>query len=148
MQSKAATPKDYLDSLPPDRKVTISRLRQLIRKHLPRGYKETVAYGGLSYLIPLSLYPNTYNKQPLYYIGLASQKNYCSLYLYGVYMVPENLARLRAGFKAAGKRLDMGKSCVHFKTLDDLPLDTIAESVAALTPAQYIERYEAIRGRR
>jgi hypothetical protein len=123
----------------------ISQVRQVILDNLPEGYQETMNWGMISYEIPLERYPVTYNKKPLSYIGLAAQKNNYSLYLMGVYQDPEQEALLVDGFQQAGKRLDMGKSCVRFRRLDDLPLDVIAEIVGAISVEQYIERYELSR---
>jgi hypothetical protein len=95
-------------------------------------------------VIPLSHYPATYNKQPLAYVSLAAQKNYVSLYLMGAYGDPAQEKFLRDGFARAGKKLDMGKSCVRFRTPGDLPLDVIAASVASTPPEKFIARYEAV----
>lgn len=145
VSTKAPSVKEYLDALPADKRRVLSRVRAVIRKNLPRGFEETVNWGAITYEVPLSRYPNTYNKQPLCYVGLAAQKNYYSLYLMGAYVVPTQLARLKAGFQKAGKKLDMGKSCVRFKSLEDLPLDAIGEIVGDLTPERYIEMVEAAR---
>jgi uncharacterized protein YdhG (YjbR/CyaY superfamily) len=143
--SKAATVKEYLEGLPTERRRVVAKVRAVVKKNLPRGYQETMNWGAIAWEIPLTRYPNTYNKQPLCYIGLAAQKNYYALYLMSVYLDPKRLAKLRAGFKEAGKKLDMGKSCVRFKTLGDLPLDTIGEIVASMTPETYITMVEAAR---
>ena len=100
----------------------------------------------ISYQVPLSRYSPTYNGRPLAYVALAAQKNAYSLYLLGVYGIPEQEAVLRDGFAAAGKKLDMGKSCVRFKKLDDLPLETIARLIAATPPERTIEFYEVAHG--
>lgn len=140
--SKATSVKEYLDTLPAERRAVVSKVRTVVRKHLPRGYQETMNWGGICYEIPLKRYPDTYNKQPLAYVGIVAQKNYFALYLLGVYTDPKKLALLKAGFKKAGKKLDMGKSCVRFRKLDDLPLDTIGKVVASMTPEAYIKIYE------
>lgn len=145
VSSSASTVKEYLQELAPDRREVISRVRQVILDNLPEGYQETMNWGMISYEIPLERYPVTYNKKPLSYIGLAAQKHNYSLYLMGVYQDPEQEALLVDGFQQAGKRLDMGKSCVRFRRLDDLPLDVIAEIVSAISVEQYIERYERSR---
>lgn len=146
-RSKATTPKEYLDRLPEATRRTLARVRQVVNKNLPRGYKETMAYGMIGWGVPLSRLPKTYNGLPLCYAGLAAQKNYNSLYLLAAYGDPRQKAKLVEGFKKAGKKLDMGKSCIHFKTVDDLPLDTIAEVVASIPAEAYIEVYEKSRGR-
>ena len=144
--STATTVTEYLESLSPERRKVIAEVRKTIKRSLPKGYKETLGYGGMiTYEIPLSRYSTTYNGQPLCYVGLSSHKNYCSLYLLGAYADPKLLAALKSAFKAAGKKLDMGKSCVHFKSADDLPLDAIGDIVASTPPDAYIELYEATR---
>jgi len=148
MQNKTAkSPDEYLDDLPADRRAAIAAVRAVVRKNLPKGYSEFVSWGMLNYGIPLSRFPHTYNGQPLCYVALAAQKNYCSLYLMSVYGDKRHEARLRDGFKAAGKKLDMGKSCVHFKTPDDLPLDVVGELIAAVPVEKWIEIYEKSRKR-
>jgi uncharacterized protein YdhG (YjbR/CyaY superfamily) len=143
--SKAATVADYLAELPADRRKTISAVRAVVRKHLPKGYKESVGYGMICYGVPLSTYPDTYNGQPLCYAALAAQKNYNALYLMGCYGDAAQTRALKDAFKKAGKKLDMGKSCVRFKTLDDLPLDAIGKTVAATPVKAFIEKYEKAR---
>src|SRR5206468_461281 len=96
-------------------------------------------------MIPLSRYPETYNKQPICYVALSSQKNYCSLYLFGAYWSASQLEQMKAAFKAAGKKLDMGKSCVHFESPDDLPLEAIGKLISAISSEKWIEIYERAR---
>jgi hypothetical protein len=143
--SKATTVAQYLAELPPDRRETIAAVRKLVQKHLPKGYEETMRWGMINYEVPLERYPDTYNKQPLGYVALAAQKNYNTLYLMAAVLSPD---RLKDGFKKAGKKLDIGKSCVHFKTLDDLPLPVIAESIASMPVDKYIAAVEKSRGSR
>ncbi len=145
VNNDAATPEEYLASLPEDRRAIVESLRKLILANLPEGYQETVGWGMLCYGIPLELYPNTYNKQPLGYLGLASQKNHLSLYVLSAYQDSEHYQWLHDEFQKAGKKLDMGKSCIRFKKLEDLPLDVIAQSVASIPPAKLIAQYEAIK---
>jgi len=145
MQSKAKTVAEYLKSLPADRRKAIEAVRKVILNNLPKGYVECMQYGMIGYAVPLSLYPAGYHcnpEQPLGYAGLASQKNYMSLYLCTVYGHKETEAWFRAEFKAAGKKLDMGKSCVRFKKLEDLPLDVIGKVIARTPVKNYIEFYE------
>ncbi len=101
----------------------------------------------ITYCVPLERYPKTYNGQPLGYVALAAQKTSNSLYLMGVYADPGQEAELREGFRAAGKKLDMGKSCVRFRRAADLPLDTIGRLIASTSVEQYIAAYEAARGK-
>jgi hypothetical protein len=146
--SKATTVKEYLAWLPEDRRKVISKVRRVIRKHLPKGYEEKLTYGLISYQVPLKTLPDTYNGQPLCYAGLAAQKKHNALYLMSAYGDAKQRAALERAFKAAGKKLDMGKSCVRFKTAEDLPLPAIGKLIAAVPPAKYIATYEASRKRR
>jgi hypothetical protein len=143
--SKAKTVAEYLEELPVDRRKTISAVRAVVRKHLPKGYKETMGYGMICYSVPLSTYPDTYNGQPLCYAALAAQKQKCSLYLMNVYGDGPTANAFKDGFKKAGKKLDMGKSCVRFKTADDLPLDVIGKTIAATSMTAFIGQYERSR---
>ncbi len=145
MQSQAQTVAAYLESLPEERRVALETVRAVIRDNLPEGYEEGMQYGMIGYYIPLSRYPKTYNKQPLGYVALASQKNYMSLYLMAVYGHVEREQWFRAEYARRGKKLDMGKSCVRFKRLEDLPLNLIGEVVAQEPVEQFIERYEQSR---
>ena len=147
-QSTAKTVEKYLAELSPERSEAISAVRQVILDHLPAGYEEVMQYGMISYVIPLESYPITYNKLPLTYASLASQKNYMSLYLMNVYGDPEVEQWFTEGYRASGKKLDMGKSCVRFKKLEDLPLQLIGEVIARTTAADFIERYELSGGSR
>jgi hypothetical protein len=147
VQSKAKSVEEYLEELPAERRAVVSAVRDLVVEHLPDGYREAMSWGMIAYEIPLERYPVTYNKQPLSYVALAAQKNYYSLYLMSCYESSEGEDRLRAAFERAGKKLDMGKCCVRFKRLDDLPLEAIGEIVAATPPEALIEQYEASRKR-
>lgn len=146
MKSSAPTVQMYLDELPEDRRVIVEAVREMVLHNLPEGYRESMRWGMICYEIPLERYPKTYNGQPLAYIALASQKNNCALYL-SVYQDPEQEARLREGFRKAGKKLDMGKACLRFKKLDDLPMNVLAEVVASTPPDAFIARHEAARAR-
>lgn len=147
MHGKAKTVDQYLKSLPVDRREAISAVRQVILKNLPKGYEEMV-YGGMPvYVVPLSVLPETHNGQPLGYAGLASHKDFMTLYLMNVYSHKPTEKWFRAQFKAAGKKLDMGKCCVHFKTLDDLPLDVIGQVIARTSVDAYIRAYHAARAK-
>ena len=141
-KSAATTVEEYLEQLPEDRRDVIEQVRKLIRKNLPKGYRESVSSGMLSYEIPLERYPNTYNKLPLPYLALAPQKNYYALYLMGAYSDPAQAAALQEGFAKAGKKMDMGKSCLRFRKLDDLALDAVAKVIASTPPEKFIESYE------
>ena len=145
--SQAATVADYLAELPADRRAEIEKVRNIINAALPAGYREGMGWGMIGWVIPLEDYPDTYNGQPAVYAGLAAQKNYNSLYLNCVYASPERTQRLKSAFAAAGKKLDMGKSCIRFQRADDLPLDHIASEIASATPDQYVRMCEEARGR-
>jgi hypothetical protein len=143
--SAASTVEEYLDGLPEERRSVMAAMRKFIRKHLPKGYVEAVQYGMIGYGIPLSRYPDTYNGQPLGYLALAAQKNHYALYMMGPYGDPEASAELRDGFAEEGKKLDMGKSCLRFKAIDDLALDAVGKAIASTPPQRFIEIYEAAR---
>ena len=145
VKSNAVTVQEYLDELPEDRWAVVSAVRDVVLRNLPKGYREAMNYGMISYEIPLERYPDTYNGQPLGYVSLAAQKNHYALYLTCVYGSPELEAWLKEEFKKAGKKLGMGKSCLRFRKLEDLPLDVIGWVVAKVTPEKYIARYEAIK---
>jgi hypothetical protein len=143
-RSAAPSADAYLAELPEDRRAVIAAVRKLVRKHLPKGYEESVNWGMLCYQIPLARYPDTYNGQPLGYVALASQKNYCALYLMAVYMDPAQTKALQEAFAKSGKKLDMGKSCLRFRTLDDLPLDAIGRLIASTPPEKFIAMNESV----
>lgn len=148
MKSAATSVPEYLASLPAERRKELAAVRAVLRKHLPRGYVETMQYGMISYVVPLKLYPAGYlNKKdvPLPYVSLAAQQNYCALYLMNVYGDPKLERWFRAAWSKSAKKLDMGKSCIRFKAAADLALDVVGEAVAATPVAEWIERYEATR---
>jgi hypothetical protein len=137
----------YLDGLPRERREVVETVRDLVNRHLPEGYEETVAWGMITWSVPLERYPDTYNGQPLGYLALAAQKRHYSLYLMGVYMDEAEAAQFRDRWEATGRRLDMGKSCLRFTKLDGLDQDIIAEVVAGTPVEDFLARYEAIRAR-
>ena len=143
--SSVKTPDQYIASLPADRAQTIAAVRALVNRHIPRGYDECIVWGTIGWAIPLSRYPDTYNQQPICYVALSSQKNFCSLYLMGAFWSASQLAQLKAAFQAAGKKLDMGKCCVHFQSPDDLPLAAIGRLISAIPSEKWIEMYEQTR---
>jgi hypothetical protein len=145
--STGTTVQDYVSSLPADRQAIIAAVRDIILQHLPPGYHETLQGKMISYEIPLERYPDTYNRQPLSYIVLAAQKNHYALYLLSAYQDAERAAWLKDAFKRAGKKFDMGKSCLRFHRLEDLPLDVIAQMVASTSVEEHIASYEAGRQR-
>ncbi|HEX5221617.1 MAG TPA: DUF1801 domain-containing protein [Verrucomicrobiae bacterium] len=143
--SNVKTPEQYLASLPADRAETIRAMHAFVNRHIPRGYDECLVWGAIAWAIPLSRYPNTHNQQPICYVALSSQKNYCVLYLFGPSWCASQLERLKAAFKAAGKKLNMGKCCVNFESPDDLPLEAIGELISAIPGEKWIEMYERSR---
>jgi uncharacterized protein YdhG (YjbR/CyaY superfamily) len=145
VSSKETTPAAYLASLPPDRRKVIAAVRAVVKAHLPKGYVESMNWGMLCYEVPLSRYADTYNKQPLMYLALAAQKNNYAFYMAGVSGDTDLMRRLAAAYKAMGKKLDMGKSCLRFNRLDELPLDVIADIVASTSVDRRITDEETAR---
>lgn len=143
--SAAKSVDQYLSELPQDRRAIVSSVRDLILTHLPAGYSEAMNWGMICYEIPLARYPDTYNGQPLAYVALASQKKHIGLYLMSIAVQPEQRAQLKAGFTEAGKRLDVGLSCIRFKTLDDLAMPALGRAIASMPPDAYIRQYEESR---
>jgi hypothetical protein len=147
MTSKAATVDEYLKELPEDRRQAISVVRQTILKHLPKGYVEGMQYGMIGYAVPHSIYPAGYHcapEQPLTYASLGSQKNHMALYLMCAYGDPATDKWFREAWAATGKQLDLGKACVRFKKLEDLPLDVIGQAIARVSVKKYIARVESM----
>jgi uncharacterized protein YdhG (YjbR/CyaY superfamily) len=147
MQSIAKTPKAYVDSLPEERKVAIEKMRQAIKETLPKGFEEVMCYGMLGYVVPHSLYPKGYHcdpKLPLGFISLASQKNFVALYHMGIYAKPELLDWFVGEFpKHSKSKLDMGKSCIRFKKMNDIPYELISELASKMTVQDWIDCYES-----
>ena len=137
----------YLESLPAERRKVVETLRALVLKNLPKGYEESFEWGYPTYQIPLAKYPDTYNKKPLCYAAIAAQKHHYAVYLMCVYQDPKLRKQLEADFAKAGKKLDMGKSCVRFKKLEDVSLPAIGRAIKAVTPAKYIAAYERVKGK-
>jgi len=141
-RSDAATPDAYLAELEPGRAAELGRVRDSVNAAMPKGYVERMAWGMISWEVPIEVSGPTYNKRPLVYAALAAQKNYSALYLNCVYASPDRTKRLRDAFAAAGKKLDMGKSCIRFRRAGDLPLEAIAREIGSTTPEEYV-RVEA-----
>lgn len=148
MQSKAATPDEYIDSLPEDRKEAMTKLRKTIKKNLPKGFKEVMSYGMIGYVVPHSIYPAGYHcdpKLPLPFMCIASQKNFIALYHMGIYGDPQLLKWFTDDYaKAVPTKLDMGKSCVRFKKPEHIPYQLIGELTAKMTPQDWIAMYEKV----
>ena len=147
MQSKALTVDDYINELPSDRKEVIQKLRKAINDNLPKGFQETMGYGMMGYCVPHSIYPNGYHcspKDPLPFMNLASQKNFIAFYHMGIYADKKLHDWLVAEYtKRCKYKLDMGKSCVRFKKMDDIPYDLIAELVQKISVEDWIKTYES-----
>ncbi len=151
MKSNATTVKQYLDSLPKDRRVAINAIRKVILDNLTKGYQECIQYGMIGYVVPHSVYPAGYHcdpKQPLPLAALGSQKNYMSLHLCNVYGHKETDQWFRKAWQAAGKKLDMGKACVRFKKLEDVPLEVVGQVFARTPMKKYIACIEKALGGR
>ncbi|HEX8241114.1 MAG TPA: DUF1801 domain-containing protein [Allosphingosinicella sp.] len=146
VSSKAPTPEAYLSELEPERAAFVSSLRDLVNSNLPDGYVERMNWGMISWEVPLERYRDTYNGQPLVYAGLAAQKNHTALYLNCVCASEERTERLKAQWAAAGRKLDMGKSCLRFKRAEDVAEDVLAETIRSIPVERFIAEYEA--GRR
>ncbi len=147
--STAATVQEYLDELPEDRAAVVAHVRDLVNASLPAGYVEGMLYGMITWMVPLETYPDTYNGKPLAYVSLAAQKNYYSLYLMAVYADSAEEARLREEWTARGTKLDMGKSCLRFKRVDDLHEDLVTEVVASVPVDEFVDKARSARsGRR
>jgi hypothetical protein len=140
--------KEYLSALPEGRRTQIEKVRKVILDNLPKGYQESVSWGMLSYEVPLSTYPDTYNGRPLSYAALGSQKNYMTVYLTNIYGDQAAEAWFRGRYQASGKKLDMGKSCVRFKSVEDLPLDVIGEAIARTPVDEFVRIADKARSAR
>lgn len=148
MQSTATTVEQYLASLPEDRRLVLSAVREVICKNLDKDYEEGMQYGMIGYYVPHRVFPAGYHcdpKQPLCFAGLASQKNYMSLYLMCEYGDENSAKSFREAWAKTGKKLDMGMSCIRFKKLEDLALDVIAKAIRRVTAKKYVSQYVATR---
>ncbi len=151
MSEKPATVKDYLAALPVERRKALDAVRKTIRRNLPQGFKEGIQYGMIGYFVPHSVYPPGYHcdpSQPLPFAGLASQKQHMALYLMCAYGDTGYAKWLRAEWAKTGKKLDMGKSCIRFKKLEDLPLELIGRAIARVNVEKYIAHCAAPRNKR
>ncbi len=143
VSSNAQTVDDYLGDLPNDRRDQIAEVRDVILKNLPDGYVEAMNWGMISYEIPLERWPDTYNGKPLMFAALASQKNHMAVYLTSVYANEETAEWFRSEYEATGKKLDMGKSCVRFKSIEQLPLELIGEVIAGTSVDELIAIHQS-----
>jgi len=143
----ATTVKEYIDSLPEDRRKAVRKVRAAVNKGLPKGYKEGIQYGMIGWFVPHSVFPAGYHcdpKQPVPFAGLASQKNYMSLYLMCIYGDPKHKKWFESEWKKRGHKLDMGKSCVRFKSADDVPLDVVTEAVSKVPVDAFLAEYRKL----
>ncbi len=147
MKSDAATVQEYLAGLPEDRRQAIEAVRRVVLENLPDGYEECMSHGMIAWVVPLSRYPDTYNKLPLQLAALASQKRHMALYLNNVYSDADTREWFTLAYAASGKRLDIGKSCVRFKRLDNLPLDVIGQAIARTSVDEFLAFYEVARSK-
>jgi hypothetical protein len=141
MMSSTKSVAELLAEVPEDRRAALKAVRAVVNKNLPKGYVEQAGsgFGMIGWSVPLEVYPDTYNGHPLCYVSLANQKNHMALHLMCAYMNEPLQKKLAAGFKAEGKKLDMGKACIRFRKLDDLALDVIGEVVAAVPMQTYVD---------
>lgn len=145
MRSEAGTVDDYLAALPPDRREALQAVREAILGNLPKGYAEGMQYGMIGYFVPHDIYPAGYHcdpTQPVPFASLASQKHHMAIYLFCLYTDDTALRQFTDAWKATGKKLDMGKSCVRFKKLDDVPLDVIGRAIRVPVKT-FLAHYEA-----
>ena len=146
MQSKANTPNEYVSELPEERKEVVTKLRQIILGNLPLGFEETMSYGMLGYVVPHSIYPDGYHcspELPLPFMSVASQKNFVAVYHMGIYADDELMKWFINEFpKHCKRKLDMGKSCIRFKKMDDIPYELIGKLCAKTTTQQWIDLYD------
>lgn len=146
MQYKATSPEDYISQVPEERKDTLKKLRKTIKGNLPKGFEEGIQYGMIGYYVPHSIYPDGYHctpSEPLPFMSFASQKNSVNLYHSGIYANPKLHDWFIAEYpKHCKRKLDMGKSCIRFKKLDEIPFDLIAELCTKMTVEDWIDLYE------
>ena len=147
MRSEAKTPEEYMAEVPDERKEAISRLREIIKSNLPKGFKEVMSYGMIGYVVPHELYPPGYHcspELPLPFMNLASQKNFIAVYHAGIYADPEMLKWFVEEYpNHVSTKLDMGKSCIRFKNVKNIPYDLIGELSSKMTVQDWIETYES-----
>ncbi|MFC2036006.1 DUF1801 domain-containing protein [Chloroflexota bacterium] len=148
MKSMAKSVEEYLAELIPKRRAAIEVVRKVILENLPEGYEEVMNWGMITYQVPFSVYSDTYNKKPLMYAALASQKNHMAIYLTGIYMNDQVRCDFENKYRSTGKRYDVGKSCVRFRKPEDLPLPLIGEAIAAYSVEELVNQVKQIRSAR
>lgn len=147
VSSSAKSVDEYLSELAQDSQAEVAKLRELVREHLQPGYQEAMAFGMISYLVPIELSGPTYNSEPLAAVSIAQQKNHLSVYLMGVYASKDSAMEFESRWQRSGKKLDMGKACVRFRTLAQADLDAIAWAVGLYSPKEFADLYLAARKR-
>ena len=151
-KARAKTVAEYLAGMTPDKRAVITAARKLVRANIPKGYAEFMNWGVINWGIPLKEFPDTYNGQPLCYIGLGAQKNYNALYLMGCYDTKGSYVEsagpsfLKEEFRKAGKKFDMGKCCLRFKEMEDLEVKAVGRVIGMMTPSQFIDFYKRAKG--
>ncbi len=148
MANQPASVAEYLSSLAPDRRAALQAVRKVILDNLDQDLEEGVQYGMIGYYVPHRVYPDGYHcdpEQPLPFASIASQKNHMALYLFCIYTDPGDAERFTEDWKASGKKLDMGKACVRFKKLEDVPLEVVGKAIRRATAKRFIAGYEATR---
>lgn len=143
--TKPTSVSEYLASLPAERREALEAVREAINRNLPRGYEEGMQYGMIGWYVPHTVYPPGYHcnpTEPLPFAGLASQKNHMGLYLFGLYGNEEGVERFRREWEATGRKLDMGKACVRFRKLQDVPLEVLGAAVKRMPVKKFVEHYE------
>lgn len=148
MRSDATTVDEYLAGLPDDRRAALEKVRAVILDNLAPGFEEAMNWGMITYEVPLEINPDTYNGKPLMYAALASQKRHMAVYLTSVYQDPQTLESFLERYQATGKRLDMGKSCVRFRRIDDLPIELIGDVIGSMTVDEFVTMEREARTRR
>ncbi len=146
--STAKTPKEYIDGLPEERRDTVKKLRALVRKNLPRGYREEMRWGLICYEVPPSRCPETYNGEPLMYAAIAAQKNHYGVYMCGIYLMPGVHETLTSRWKERGTKLDLGKSCLRIASWEKCEPDLIGEAIASIPMQKFIDATNAVHAHR
>ncbi|MCA9253400.1 MAG: DUF1801 domain-containing protein [Phycisphaerae bacterium] len=147
MQNKATTVKEYLDALPEDRRKALEAVRKVIKANLDKGYQEGIQYGMIGYFVPHKIYPDGYHcdpKQPLPFASIASQKNHMAIYMMCVYSDPKLQEWFQKAWAKTGKKLDMGKSCVRFKKIEDVALEVVGEAIKRVPVKKFVDHYESV----
>jgi hypothetical protein len=142
------TVNEWLASVPADRKDAINAVRDVVNANLPSGYEETVDWGMLAWVVPLSTLPHTHNDHPLLLAALGAHNKLMTIYLMTVYGDAKIRKEFETAYRKSGKKLHMGGSCVHFKKLEDLPLDVVGNTIARVAVDKYVERYQSTRTKR